>query len=116
MDAGFTVLRTYEAVDDPADVRQDEDGTWIVKAGARVRVRLTMVAPNRRYHVALVDPLPAGFESLNPALAVTGAAWPEIPASRPKAPTGGGPGPGTSIKICGTSARKPSPACSGRHP
>ncbi len=73
LDAGFTVLRTYEAVDDPADVRQDEDGTWIVKAGARVRVRLTMVAPNRRYHVALVDPLPAGLESLNPALAVTGS-------------------------------------------
>jgi uncharacterized protein YfaS (alpha-2-macroglobulin family) len=31
-----------------------------------------MVAPSRRYHVALVDPLPAGLESLNPALATTG--------------------------------------------
>jgi hypothetical protein len=31
-----------------------------------------MVAPSRRYHVALVDPLPAGLEPLNPALAVTG--------------------------------------------
>jgi len=30
------------------------------------------VAPARRYHVALVDPLPAGLEALNPALAVTG--------------------------------------------
>ena len=30
-----------------------------------------MVAPARRYHVALVDPLPAGFEPLNPALATT---------------------------------------------
>jgi len=31
-----------------------------------------MVAPTRRHHVALVDPLPAGLEVLNPALAVTG--------------------------------------------
>jgi uncharacterized protein YfaS (alpha-2-macroglobulin family) len=37
-----------------------------------VRIRLIMVAPARRYHVALVDPLPAGFEALNPELAVTG--------------------------------------------
>ena len=34
---------------------------------------LTMVAPTRRYHVALVDPLPAGFEAINPALAVSGS-------------------------------------------
>ena len=32
-----------------------------------------MVAPTRRYHVALTDPLPAGLEALNPALAVTGS-------------------------------------------
>lgn len=72
-DYGFTVMRTYEAVDDPNDVRRQEDGTWRIKAGAQVRVRLTMIAPTRRYHVALVDPLPAGFEALNPALATTGA-------------------------------------------
>jgi len=72
-DAGFTVSRTYEAVDDPNDVRRLEDGSWRIKAGARVRVRLTMFAQARRYHVALVDPMPAGFEALNPALAVTGA-------------------------------------------
>ncbi len=71
-DAGFTVTRRYEAVDDPADVVQDADGTWRIKAGARVRVKLTMVAPARRYHVALTDPLPAGLEALNPALATTG--------------------------------------------
>jgi uncharacterized protein YfaS (alpha-2-macroglobulin family) len=79
MDQGFTVLRAYEAVDDPEDVSQDGDGVWHVRAGARVRVRLTMVAPSRRYHVALVDPMPAGFESLNPALAVTGSI-PQDPA------------------------------------
>jgi alpha-2-macroglobulin len=71
-DAGFVVERAYEAVDDPSDVRHEADGTWWMKAGARVRVRLTMVAPTRRYHVALVDPMPAGLESLNAELAVTG--------------------------------------------
>ena len=71
-DYGFTVERVYEAVDDPRDVRRDADGAWHIKAGAKVRVRLTLVAPTRRYHVALVDPLPAGLEALNPALAVTG--------------------------------------------
>ncbi|WP_394826534.1 alpha-2-macroglobulin family protein [Pendulispora albinea] len=71
VDHGFTVSRTYEAVDRPEDVRRDPDGTVHVKAGARVRVRLNMVAPTRRYHVALVDSLPAGLEPLNAALAVT---------------------------------------------
>ncbi|MBI3925895.1 MAG: hypothetical protein HY319_10180 [Armatimonadetes bacterium] len=71
-DHGFAVERLYEAVDNPKDVTRNADGTWQIKAGARVRVRLTMVAPARRYHVALVDPLPAGLEAMNPALAVTG--------------------------------------------
>jgi len=75
MDCGFSVERTYEPVDNKEDVRRDADGTWQIKAGARVRVRLTMLAPTRRYHVALVDPLPAGFEALNPALSTT----PSIP-------------------------------------
>ncbi len=70
-DHGFTVLRSYEAVDDPKDVTRLKDGTWKVKAGARVKVNLQMIAESRRYHVALVDPLPAGFETLNPDLAVT---------------------------------------------
>ncbi|HYY56397.1 MAG TPA: alpha-2-macroglobulin family protein, partial [Pyrinomonadaceae bacterium] len=70
-DYGFTVERIYEALDNPGDVRRDAEGVWHIKAGTRVRVRLTMAAPSRRYHVALVDPLPAGLEALNPALAVT---------------------------------------------
>ncbi|MBD0372577.1 MAG: Ig-like domain-containing protein [Pyrinomonadaceae bacterium] len=77
-DYGFAVERVYEAVDNPKDVTRDADGTWHIKAGARVRVRLTMAAPARRYHVALVDPMPAGLEALNPALAVTE----EIPEDR----------------------------------
>jgi uncharacterized protein YfaS (alpha-2-macroglobulin family) len=73
LEMGFVVQREYEAVDDPEDVKRLEDGTWVIKAGARVRVRITMIADNRRYHVALVDPLPAGLEIINPALAVSGS-------------------------------------------
>jgi len=71
-DYGFVVSRTYEGADAKDDVKREADGTWRVRAGARVRVRVSMVAPSRRYHVALVDPIPAGLEPLNPALAVTG--------------------------------------------
>ncbi|HQZ36226.1 MAG TPA: alpha-2-macroglobulin family protein, partial [Ilumatobacteraceae bacterium] len=84
LDRGFVVDRVYTAVDDPSDVTRDADGTWHVKAGARVRVTLTMVAESQRTHVALVDPLPAGLESLNPALIVTQAA----PASSTDGDTG----------------------------
>lgn len=71
LNRGFVVQRTYEAVDDPEDVYQDADGNWHIRLGARVRVKLMMVADNRRYHVALVDPLPAGLEPINTALAVS---------------------------------------------
>jgi uncharacterized protein YfaS (alpha-2-macroglobulin family) len=71
LDRGFEVSRTYEALDDPADLRRDDDGTWHIRAGARVRVSLVMTAQARRYHVALVDPLPAGLEPLDPSLATT---------------------------------------------
>ena len=71
-DYGFVVQRNYESTDKPDDVKQDADGTWRIKAGARIRVRLKLIAPTRRYHVALVDPLAGGFETLNPELAVTG--------------------------------------------
>ncbi len=81
LDMGFVVSRSYEAVDDPEDVFQDENGVWHIRAGARVRVRVTMVADNRRYHVALVDPLPAGLEPVNPAFEVSGSI-PQDPNSR----------------------------------
>ena len=72
-DHGFTVTRRYEAIDDDGDVSRDPKGTWHIRAGSRVRVKLEMVAPSRRYHVALIDPLPAGLEPLNPALKTTGS-------------------------------------------
>jgi uncharacterized protein YfaS (alpha-2-macroglobulin family) len=71
LDMGFVVERSYEGVDNPEDVTRDANGAWHIKAGARVKVKIKMVADNRRYHVALVDPLPAGLEIINPALAVS---------------------------------------------
>src|SRR5690606_997811 len=84
-DYGFVVERRYEGVDDPNDVTRAADGTWRIKAGARVRVKLNLVNENRRYHVALVDPLPAGLEPMNPALATTGP----LPKSDPSQPQTG---------------------------
>lgn len=68
-DYGFEVSRTYEALDSADDVKQNADGSWIFKAGARIRINIQMVAPTRRYHVALVDNLPAGIEIVNSGLA-----------------------------------------------
>lgn len=65
---GFLVERSYKGLDSEEDVKQLENGDWQVKAGAKIEVTLTMVCPERRYHVALVDQLPAGLEPLNPAL------------------------------------------------
>jgi uncharacterized protein YfaS (alpha-2-macroglobulin family) len=52
-----------------------------------VRVKISMVNEARRYHVALVDPLPAGLEPLNPALATTG---PIPDEDQDESTTGGG--------------------------
>lgn len=68
MDRGFAVQRTYEAVDKKDDVQKLADGSWKIKAGTTVRVKLTMSMPGTRHHVALVDPLPAGLEPVNPEL------------------------------------------------
>ncbi len=70
LDAGFVVQRTYTAIDDPHDVVHRADGSWRIALGARVLVRLVATATTRRDNVALVDPLPSGFEIVNSALAV----------------------------------------------
>lgn len=61
-DQGFRVERVYTGIDEPKDVTKSPDGSWKIKAGARVRVTVTVVATTRRYHVAVTDPLPAGLE------------------------------------------------------
>src|SRR5262249_3800530 len=50
-----------------------------VAVGQTVRVRLTAVAPEQRYRVALVDPLPAGLEVIDARLAEN-AAWNHVEA------------------------------------
>jgi len=73
LERGFDVSRKYIAVDDPADLSEDGDGRYHVALGATIRVELSMTSRSRRYFVALVDKLPAGFEPLNPAFATTSA-------------------------------------------
>lgn len=64
-DQGFTVMRKYEPVEDKNDVVKNADGSWTVKAGKYVRVRLTVVVSDRKYYVAIDDPFPAGFEGVD---------------------------------------------------
>jgi uncharacterized protein YfaS (alpha-2-macroglobulin family) len=71
LDAGFIVRRNYRAVDDPKDVQKLADGRWKIKLGARVVVELEAVNTSLRFAVALVDPLPAGLESVNTSLATS---------------------------------------------
>jgi uncharacterized protein YfaS (alpha-2-macroglobulin family) len=71
LDAGFIVRRSYTAVDDPADVTRLSDGRVKIRLGAKVLVTLEALNTSRRYQVALVDPLPAGFEAVNEALAIS---------------------------------------------
>lgn len=71
LDAGFIVRRSYEAVDRPSDVTKGADGTWHVKLGARVLVTVETLNTAERHGVAVVDPLPAGFEAVNTHLATS---------------------------------------------
>jgi len=57
---GVAVGRHLEAVDDPRDVRQDRDGTWLVRAGARIRIVVTVVPRQPLEHVAVTSPAPGG--------------------------------------------------------
>lgn len=67
-DFGFTVDRTYEAVDKKDDVFKDKDGVWHFKAGALIKTKVNFKSAGSRYHIALADPLPAGTEPVNTAL------------------------------------------------
>ncbi len=81
---GFEIERHYRGLDDEEDARRLDNGDWEIRAGARVAVELTLVAPSRRYHVALIDPLPAGLEPINPALAVSESPVDEASLRRPE--------------------------------
>ncbi|CAF2547661.1 unnamed protein product [Rotaria sp. Silwood2] len=62
---GFKIERMYTAIDDLSHVQKQPDGTWKFKLNEKIRVTLTMTTTQRRYHIALVDYLPAGCEPLN---------------------------------------------------
>ncbi|CAN5597033.1 hypothetical protein BH11CYA1_BH11CYA1_25350 [soil metagenome] len=74
---GFTVSRTYEAVDAKSDLSKDKDDTWHIKAGSTVRVKVKFETPGIRYHVALNDPFPAGAEAVNDRLQGTRKVLPD---------------------------------------
>jgi len=82
LDAGFIVRRSYKAVDSPSDVVQLPDGRWKVKIGARVLVQLEALNTTARHAVALVDPLPAGFEAVNTRLATAERAVVDLDSDR----------------------------------
>ncbi|CAF3824365.1 unnamed protein product [Rotaria sordida] len=65
---GFKIERTYTAIDDPSHVQKQSDGTWKFKLQEKIQVILIMTTTQRRYHIALVDYLPAGCEPLNTKL------------------------------------------------
>ncbi|CAF4203945.1 unnamed protein product [Rotaria sp. Silwood2] len=65
---GFKVERTYVAINDSSHAQKQSDGTWKFKLGEKIKVILIMTTTQRRYHIALVDYLPAGCEPLNTKL------------------------------------------------
>ena len=58
-------------------LKQRSDGSWRIKLGARVLVQLEALNTSARHAVALVDPLPAGFEAVNTNLATAERAAPD---------------------------------------
>jgi len=70
-DRGFLVERTYLPEGEDGELRRLTDGSWVAKAGSYVRVRIRVVAPDRRFYVAVVDPLPAGLEAVNEEFATS---------------------------------------------
>ncbi|WP_428267150.1 MG2 domain-containing protein [Haliangium sp.] len=63
---GFAITREYL---DPSGERPVDK----VRAGQLVRIKVTVESDQDRRYVALVDPLPAGFEAVNPRLATNTA-------------------------------------------
>jgi uncharacterized protein YfaS (alpha-2-macroglobulin family) len=82
LDAGFLVRREYKAVDDPSDVVKLADGSWQIKLGARVLVTIEEINTSPRHGVAVVDPMPAGFEAVNTRLATSEREVVDTSASR----------------------------------
>ncbi len=67
---GISVTRRYEAVD-PDTLESTGSPISSAAVGEIVQVRLTVQAPNDLFFLTLEDPIPAGFEVLDPALLTT---------------------------------------------
>ncbi|HEY9760662.1 MAG TPA: alpha-2-macroglobulin family protein [Oculatellaceae cyanobacterium] len=68
LDRGIHVTREYAGAYDRSEVAVQDDGTVLVKKGATVKITAHVYAPGERFYSALVDHLPAGFESVNTSL------------------------------------------------
>jgi len=66
---GFQIERVYNSMPKENNVECTLEGDmklYKVKTGSRVKVTINIYVPSAiRYYVALIDPLPAGFEVLN---------------------------------------------------
>ncbi len=67
---GVTVERVYYDADCDPETESCEPIDQI-EAGQRVRVQLTLVAPNDLTYLRLEDPIPAGAEAIDPGLATS---------------------------------------------
>jgi len=67
LDRGFKITRSYSGVDSEEDVKKSDD-KYIFRLGALIKVNINIQNKSPRYHVAIVDNLPAGIEALNQAL------------------------------------------------
>ena len=72
---GVSVARRYEQVD-PVTLRPTGAPAEELRVGDVVQVHLTVIAPNDLYFFVLEDPLPAGFEAVDPALLTSSVATP----------------------------------------
>ncbi|HYN86957.1 MAG TPA: hypothetical protein VER55_00435, partial [Ardenticatenaceae bacterium] len=88
---GLSVARQYIGVD-PQTLRPTGAEIGEASVGDVVQVKLTIVAPNDLYFFTLEDPLPAGFEALDPSLLTTSAAA-EVPSGEEVLPEGAEPSP-----------------------
>lgn len=71
---GLGVTRAYLPPATDSDTKNPPAPISSVNAGDLVHVRLTVIVPQDSYYVTIEDPLPAGFEAVNPDLNTTSTA------------------------------------------
>jgi uncharacterized protein YfaS (alpha-2-macroglobulin family) len=64
-DRGFVVDRAYFPATKESRVERRPNGAWAASPGSYILVKIRVTAPDRRYFVAIVDPMPAGAEAVN---------------------------------------------------